>query len=439
MKTVMRCVVVACVVCLVSVQAFAQNTSEKGASGVDPALTCDENSAVLWRVEYGEDRYAEAFCKAGCTTEVFGYEKPTSAEDIKTCAKKVRKFNDEEVYDPSDHNNCPNIKHDIQMIRAWHGQKFDGVKWEPYFKANKSWYGTRKKKTYSSNAIKIKTKLEKLRARHCKMTKEEKRYASTLIAAFKRGKVSGSHAVWGRGDESEEPRMLRGKERNKILFRYNRMEYLKPTIYPSPRQYMSEDSGRSDYPKEVYALKYKATIHIRRALPTAYCARFSGKEDCGGQDNVTYYFDEDAKLIAMDLEVWACPFVYTRDESKEWSYQGEILRNLRSAELEESQTLAVQVTPEECEQRVVQVRMTEEKREVTHLDSVALQVGDFMLRPMQCKSGQYAAMCEDDGSYFKMNQGDELMMSFELPVGAVNACKERHVTLHANGYYLPTF
>ncbi len=437
MKTVMRCVVVVCVVCLVSVQAFAQDTSEKGASGVDPALTCDENSAVLWRVEYGEERYAEAFCKAGCTTEVFGYEKPTSVEDIKACAKKVRKFNDEEVYDPSDHNNCPNIKHDIQMIRAWHGQKFNGVKWEPYFKANKSWYGTRKKKKYSSNAIKIKTKLEKLRAKHCKMTKEEKRYASTLIAAFNRGKVSGSHAVLGVTEELEKPRMLRGKARNQILFNYERMEYLKPTILSSPR--LLVDDVEVSLPKGARKMKYKATIKIRRALPSVYCMEFSGSEACGGQDHVTYYFDEDAKLIAMINEVVACPFVYTRNTSGAWIYQGEILRNLRSAELEESQTLAVQVTPEECEQRVVQVRMTEEKREVTHLDSVALQVGDFMLRPMQCKSGQYAAMCEDDGSYFKMNQGDELMMSFELPVGAVNACKERHVMLHANGYYLPTF
>ncbi len=437
MKTVMRCVVVACVVCLVSVQAFAQDTSEKGASGVDPALTCDENSAVLWRVEYGEDRYAEAFCKAGCTTEVFGYEKPTSAEEIKECAERVKKFNDDEVYDPSDHRHCPSIKHDIQMIRAWHGQKFDGVNWEPYFKANKSWYGTRSKKKYSSNAIKIRTKLEKLRAKHCKMTKEEKRYASTLIAAFKRGRVSGSHAIPGVTNDSEKTRMLKGKERNEILFNYDRMEYLKPTILPSPR--LLVDDAEFSVPKAARKLKYKATIKIIRALPTVYCAKFSGKEDCGGSYHVTYYFDEDAKLIAMGNEVWACPFVYTRDGSKAWSYQGEILRNLRRAELEESQTLAVKVTPEECEEGVVQIRMTEEKREVTHLDQVALQVGDFMLRPMQCKSGQYAAMCEDDGSYFKMNQGDELMMSFELPKGAVNACKERHVTLHANGYYLPTF
>lgn len=147
--------------------------------------------------------------------------------------------------------------------------------------------------------------------------------------------------------------------------------------------------------------------------------------DINGQDVISY-FDFGG----------ACPFVYTQHSAGGWSYRGEILRNLRRASLEETQTLDVSIPQSLCDAPTFKVRLTEEKQEVTYLDSVALLAGGQRVLPMACTANQ--DYCRDDGSYYMLKEGDVLDVEFDWTPSVKEACRRGDFRLEANGYYIPT-
>lgn len=395
------------------------------------------NTAALWRIEHGEARYAKAFCEAGCS----GYsenEGGFTKGELKACVKGVKEVT-KTFYD----GRCMDIKHDIQLIRAWHGQAFDGPNWKAHFKKHYKWYGKRAKIPYSAAAIKLRVELEKRRARCPKMSADQKRYASTLIAALKRGRVSGKTPLASIGEE--EVNVLTGKDRDAVLVGYDRMESYAPAVLSRPtllvkkERFDDPDDTRPALPKMLKGLTYKATIEIGGSRMSPYCDHFNGDEECGsGGVYTTYYFNKKATIIASSNYGEACPFVYTRDAKQAWSYQGEILRNLRRPSLEGPQTLAVHVTQQECDTGVLHIKLTEEKQETTWLDAVSVQVGAHRIAPTRCTRDASDALCTDDARYRKLEQGDEVELLFALPHDARTACSAGDVRVHADGYYIPT-
>lgn len=417
--------------------------AKKKAPAADAALKCDD-TAVLWRIEYGETHYAEAYCKAGCS-EYQSRDERFTKDALKACTKGVEAVTKTFYGSPKQGLNCLEIKRDIQLIRAWHGRDFDGVAWKDHFKTHYDWYGKRSKVKYSSTASAIRKELEGLRAKCYKMSTDEKRYASTLISALKRRKISGKQPLIRYDTESSEPhvKILRGKSRHEVVAQgYKRMIDYKPTVLDTPAQIFTEltDSERSEIPQKLRGLKYKARIEIGGSRISSYCDHFHGDERCGGGGMYTaYYFNEDAEIIATHSYGVACPFVYTRDTDESWSFQGEILRDLRRPSLEDSQTLSVRIAPQECERGVVHIKIAEEKPETTWLDAVYMQVGEDIVRPAMCVATSEEAMCEDDARYKVIERGEELLLEFHLPgESSRSSCLAQDVTLHANGYYVPT-
>ena len=112
-----------------------------------------------------------------------------------------------------------------------------------------------------------------------------------------------------------------------------------------------------------------------------------------------------------------------------WSYRGEILRNLATPGAEATATL--ELGPSSCA-ATRRIRITEEKRERTYLDSVALAIDGATLRPDACAADAAAAMCADDGRYLELATGDAIELVFTLPSPSCSPG-----ALVANGYYVP--
>ncbi len=430
---------------LVPVLAIAQDKSSKKAEETETSQLECMDTAVLWRIEHGEKHYAKAYCEAGCANYHLDGSKSFTKDELAKCVKGVKETTKEFYKTSRGDLQCLDIKRDIQLIRAWHGRKFDGVAWKSYFKKHYDWYGKRPKTKYSSEAISLRLELEKLRATCPKMNKDQKRYASTLISALKRGRVSGKTPILALDMEAGDTlEVLRGKARNEVVsLGYERMrDYapdMVPTTEPKTLADVFSDGQFGDASFKYRDLEYTATIEIGGEHFSQYCNTFHGDEECGsGGRYTTYYFNKDAEIIAVSTAFVACPFVYTRDESEAWSYQGEILRNLRRPELESAQTLDVVITPGECERGVIMVKLTEEKPETTYLDQISLQVGSHRITPTQCQTGPEQMMCGDDARYHVIERGDELELEFALTQEARAACLAGQVTLHADGYYIPT-
>lgn len=146
---------------------------------------------------------------------------------------------------------------------------------------------------------------------------------------------------------------------------------------------------------------------------------------------------KDGKLVAgpekvirklRDEDMAACPFVYVAGAFGRERH-GEILRNLRNASLETSQTLSLPARS--VLGGKVRVRLAERKPETTFLDSVRLVVDGRSIAPESC--GGAAAWCERDGNRHVMNPGDSLDLVFMVGDVAPGA----RIELEAAGYYVP--
>ncbi len=120
-------------------------------------------------------------------------------------------------------------------------------------------------------------------------------------------------------------------------------------------------------------------------------------------------------------EVAACPFVYLMQSDGTLALQGEILRNLVGEDAYALQSLPL-------DGGSLRVRLAEEKREVTYLDEIYVEVDGVRVEPRACDDAQRPAYCDADHQPFVMREGDALDLAFEATGEA---------RLFARGYYLP--
>ena len=125
--------------------------------------------------------------------------------------------------------------------------------------------------------------------------------------------------------------------------------------------------------------------------------------------------------------VAACPYVYVQDRGGERKV-GEILRNLRSQELETTQSL--QLLDLDGQPELV-VRLAEEKDEITWLDATWLEVDGQEIAPLGCQSEPTAKHCTLDQRRHRLARGDALELVFDTR-GLSGPAK-----LWAHGYYIP--
>lgn len=124
----------------------------------------------------------------------------------------------------------------------------------------------------------------------------------------------------------------------------------------------------------------------------------------------------------------ACPYVYVREQGH-WEYQGEILRNLRSADLEETHELHLG-----RRQGLVRVRLAERKAETTFVDTMELVARyddgteESLLGDTCSKTG--TAWCKLDQLHHRIEQGEEIDVSVRLDRSA-------ELVMRVRGYYLP--
>jgi len=123
----------------------------------------------------------------------------------------------------------------------------------------------------------------------------------------------------------------------------------------------------------------------------------------------------------------ACPYVYVEHRGGERKV-GEILRNLRSQELETTQSL--QLLDLDGQPELV-VRLAEEKDEITWLDATWLEVDGQEIAPLGCQSKPTANHCTLDQRRHRLARGDALELVFDTR-GLSGPAK-----LWAHGYYIP--
>jgi hypothetical protein len=125
------------------------------------------------------------------------------------------------------------------------------------------------------------------------------------------------------------------------------------------------------------------------------------------------------KTVRCD-QLSACPFVYEVRDG-EPHFVGEILRNVRYEPAQQSLWLGPGAATE--------IRLTEEKREITFLDEIYLDVDGVAVKPAACIADPKLDYCAADGVYHVLKQGDALPLSF--------AAKPGKRKLVARGFYNP--
>lgn len=158
--------------------------------------------------------------------------------------------------------------------------------------------------------------------------------------------------------------------------------------------------------------------------------------ECGQQRTEVYGFKKEVfvqiskKVKGRFREEYcsACPYVYVWEQGA-WSFQGEILRNLRSIDLESTHDL-----PLGHRSGRIRVRLAERKDEITFVDGLELVAvyangTEEVLAAQECK-GTEERYCAVDQVHQRIERGEHIEFSFELPEPAT-------VRLRARGYYLP--
>lgn len=139
---------------------------------------------------------------------------------------------------------------------------------------------------------------------------------------------------------------------------------------------------------------------------------------------------ESVTFLLTDDDGWACPWLYV------WNGEGyerrtEILRNVRSAALEQTEVTAIgSVSAVNGE---IVIRIAEEKDEVTYLDALTLQIGDTVLAA-ESGAETTALLAGIDGQYLVLHEGESVELRFRAPEGFVDGA---NATVIATGYYIP--
>ena len=122
----------------------------------------------------------------------------------------------------------------------------------------------------------------------------------------------------------------------------------------------------------------------------------------------------------------ACPWIYV-DGAAGPIRVGEILRDVRGRAAYTLQDLALPAAAA----GPLHVRVAEEEDEVTFLDEIYVDADGLHVAPTACATEAPPAYCAADHQPHRMERGDVLELTFELPRGATP-------TVFARGYYVPT-
>lgn len=154
--------------------------------------------------------------------------------------------------------------------------------------------------------------------------------------------------------------------------------------------------------------------------------------DIIGTYQLSNFFIKNTGLIEKKLPEnfiqAACPFVYVKNKTT-FIKQGEILRFLNAKNTEDWQFL--ELKDFELEKDVLTIKLTEEKDEVTFLNSIKLKIGKTEVFPMDSIDFNKSFL-KDDKEYFQLNKNDFLILKFKLPKN-----KQGKILLFAKGYYVP--
>lgn len=325
---------------------------------------------------------------------------------------------------------CRELEFAHHALRAWHGQPVEDEQWRGYLEAKYDWYGQRPETSPSEvGAANMKALEEQIEA--C--------WASSEVVATDKELVGTWFAELHAGRTPELPNTLfvdgqEASEDDFMSFVYHGSQgpsdrYYAYTVRDPIRVGPCQNSLEVPGAERCLWLSPGSTPLLDR-----YECRGEG---CEGYEWIQFFLDAQGELVGASVTAVACPFVYLR-RGEGWAYQGEILRELRRPSLEGAQTLALELDAQSCPSRAgqarVRVELAEEKREITHLDAVALELADGRrVLPDACEAGGALAFCRRDGVRAVLEQGDTLELSFTIEP---DDCEGR-VRLWASGYYVP--
>lgn len=304
-------------------------------------------------------------------------------------------------------------------IYAAHGNKFKKKMWREHF-GEEDWYKPRgdfRESEFSQLEI-ANVRALKQRASECR--------------AKDGGKVSGADIKlvkkWTKDPKRKVPSVVwreegfaAGNPSEALDSRIGHWEFDENVSY--------EYKARPDGDGMVKALAGKNYRTVR----VSYCTECDEEEEeahdipCGsGCDFYEVAIGGDNQIIGVYLTVAAaCPYVYAGVAEQPLTRRGEILRYLDRPALEGTQRLALETT---CT-GPIEVRLAEEKPEVTFLDAIFLEVDGVRHSPRECEG---TAHCEDDGRYTRLSRGESLELTFDI-----EARNCRRVELVADGFYMP--
>ncbi|MGB1015962.1 MAG: hypothetical protein ACPG4T_17625 [Nannocystaceae bacterium] len=108
-------------------------------------------------------------------------------------------------------------------------------------------------------------------------------------------------------------------------------------------------------------------------------------------------------------DLGACPFVYFGSKAQ-GEPVGEILRFQAGTRNHRSQALSLGVVDRPG---TIELTISEEKPEVTHLDAVSLVVAGVTYLPTACRLDPSPLYCQEDGRSFRLVRGETLTLTFE--------------------------
>lgn len=423
---------------MVALGVFASTRAAAESEGEPP---CDD--PVLWMAQHGVEGFAEPWC-ARCGLATAEETKQNEEECHRQARSKAEALvaEDQEGATSTDSlSHCTAVEFRIQLIRAWYGRSLDDASWRELVE-QRPWFGKRRRASYPGPATEILKRLEARRALCQQRRSKVEIYLRPALRAAKTGRFGHPAAVFAEGigiglrDElylhhSAPPHPLTYGYRVRILEPPQLLGIYEDLIWAPP---LDADSKFAQGPLTPWWRRQEvhAEVDLYSSSPF-YCST----GECESGESVTLLVRKDGRLLGQTWRQQACPFVYTRTPtSPDWSYHGEILRNLRSSGLEAEQRLDVSAESSACDGQV-ELRLAEEKRETTHLDAVALEVGGERLLPAACGEEPSRAFCADDGVYEVIEEGQVLDLRFEIPARLRDSCRLGGMRAWADGYYVP--
>ena len=123
-----------------------------------------------------------------------------------------------------------------------------------------------------------------------------------------------------------------------------------------------------------------------------------------------------------------CPFVYVKQNGT-YTQIDEILKNQVSDKLDKYDYLEIPF--EMIKNNTIEIKIAEQKDEISYLDHIYLQVGDQIIEP-ECNNTILQLIKSNNNKYHQLQKGDYFELKFILPQ---NIDKTTKIQLVAKGYY----